>query len=86
MASVSRIVELASTIKDHTTKVDNYLSSKGLPSPSFETSTPPQLDLPDEIVSFKNIVLEAMDELHALILGPMPFLFHQVIQKVDNSF
>jgi hypothetical protein len=81
----SRIVELSSSIAENTRKVDEYFCTNGLPSPSFEASTPPDLPLPPEVMQAKEAVLEAMDELQALLLGPMPKIFHELIHTVCNG-
>ena len=88
MAPNSRIAELASLIQHHTLKVEDYISSQGLPSPSFDIGTPAQLQFPEAIAESQNKVIEATDELHSLMLGPIGFLFHQIDSPVwepDNS-
>ena len=82
MAPNSRIAELASLILYHTLKVENYISSQGLPSPSFDISMPAQLQFPEAIAESQNKVIEATDELHSLMLGPIGFLFHQIDSPV----
>lgn len=87
MARNSRIVELASLIQYHTLQVEDYISSQGLPSPSFDITMPAQLQFPEAIAESQNKVIEATDELHSLMLGPMGFLFHQIdspVWKPDN--
>ena len=83
MTSPSRIVDLAAIIHNNTNKVDQFIQREGLPSPSFGTETPPQLNLPADITSARDAVIEAMDELHALLLGPMPSIFHELTQKAS---
>ena len=82
MASISRIAELASSIQVHTSKVDDYISSHGLQSPSFDVSMPTQLHLPETIDLSSTAVIEATSELHSLMLGPTGFLFHQIDSPV----
>ena len=82
MASLSRIAELASVIQKHTSKVDDYISSHGLESPSFDVSMPAQLNLPETVQLSSNTVIEATSELHSLMLGPMGFLVHQIESPV----
>ena len=82
MASVSRIAELASLIQVHTLKVDEYISSHGLPSPSFDASMPAQLRFPESIELSSTTVIEATSELQSLMLGPMGFLVHQIDSPV----
>ena len=84
MASVSRIAELASLIQVHTLKVDEYISSHGLPSPSFDASMPAQLRFPDSIEPSSTTVIEATSELQSLMLGPMGFLVHQIDSPVGD--
>lgn len=66
-----RIVELANTIQTNTFKIDKYLASQGIPTPSFDVGTPLEIDYPDDIAACRWAVLEATDELHALTLGPI---------------
>jgi len=69
MAPTSRIMELASIIHEQTSKVDAYLASNNLPTPSFDISCPPKPFLPAEIQASRYAVLEAFDELMALMIG-----------------
>lgn len=67
----SRIVELANSIQTNTVKLDQYCSSHGVPSPSFDIDTPLEIHLPDDIEACRVAILEATDELHALTMGPV---------------
>jgi len=78
-----RIVELSSIIEQKTRKIDEYFAANNLLSPSFDASTPPDLPLPPDIAEAKEAALEAMDELQALLLGPMPKIFHDLIHVVS---
>jgi len=78
----TRIVELSTIIDENTCKVDDYFTSNGLPTPSFEPSTPPDLPLPPDVAQAKEAVFEAMDELQALLLGPMPKTVQGIIHRV----
>ena len=73
MAS-TRIAELAATIHSNTTKLDDYLKTQGIKSPSFDVDTPDKLDLPPDIAGLREGILEATDELHHLIQGPVQYL------------
>ena len=76
----SRIVELASIITTKTSQVDDYLSTHGLPGLSFEpTRESQEHTLPESVQAAQNAVLEATDELHALMLGPMGILTAQLV-------
>lgn len=67
----SRIRELADIIQTNTAKVDHHLSSHGIPTPSFDVETPLEMDLPNDIAACRLAVLDATDELHSLMLGPV---------------
>ncbi|KAH5652259.1 hypothetical protein HBI51_076110 [Parastagonospora nodorum] len=79
MSSTSGIVTLSSSIEQNTRIVDRYFTENGLPSPSLDASTPPDIPLPPEIIAAKEAALEAMDELQVLLLGPMPKIIHELI-------
>lgn len=67
----TRIADLAAQIQENTTKVDKYLRSKGLPSPSFDEDGPVDFGIEDEDVqNARETALDASLELHQLLLGP----------------
>ena len=70
----SRIAELASIIATNTKHIDVYLSSEGLPTPSFDADSPPRLLLDSRVMAQRQAILEATDELQALMLGPVGIL------------
>jgi hypothetical protein len=72
----SRIAELASVISSNTKIVDEHLASKGLPSPSFAADNPPALLFGHgtDIETSRQAVVDATDELQALMLGPTGIL------------
>ena len=70
----SRISELTSIIAAKTAEIDAYTTSEGLPSPSFDVNNPPRLLSDPRIAASRLAVLEATDELHALMLGPVGIL------------
>jgi hypothetical protein len=59
-------------------KSRQLLHAQNLPSPSFSTSTPLRTFLPSEIEASRQAVLEANDELTALLLGPVESLIPPV--------
>ena len=76
----SRIAELASIISSNTSQVDDYVSTHGLPPLSFEPNGNLKPDtLPDGILSAQKAILEATDELNALMLGPEGILRHYLV-------
>lgn len=70
----SRIAELASVIQIETSRVDEFFSSQGIPAPSFDVDAPLGFVLPDDIAASREIILEATDELHSLMQGPIELL------------
>ena len=80
----SRIAELASLIANSTADIDNHLAAKGLPTPSFNADQPTHLlDDSDLAISRRNII-EATDELHALMLGPVGILISPSVRTVQS--
>lgn len=70
----SRVSELSSLIATHTAKIDAYLDSRDLPSPTFEPEQPLNVFFDEAIAISRQAILEATDELHALMLGPIGIL------------
>jgi hypothetical protein len=69
--SSSRIAILAAKIYENTVVVDDYLSSKGLPSPSFDERGPLDLGIEaEEVRKASEVARESSLELHDLLLGP----------------
>jgi len=76
---MNRIAELASIISEHTTKIDQYLTSNGFPTPSFSLDAAVESTFPEEIIAARNVVLDANMELSELLLGPrQTFIEYQV--------
>lgn len=67
----TRIAELAAQIQEHTAKVDEYLQTKGLPSPSFDEDGPVDFGIEsEEVRKACDAARESSLELHDLLLGP----------------
>lgn len=69
--ATSTIMGLANAIQTNTSKVDQYFSSHGIPTPSFDIETPLELHLPDDIALCRTAIIEATEELQMLMLGPV---------------
>jgi hypothetical protein len=82
----NRIVELASIIHDNAVKVDAYLTSESLPTPTFDISCPAHPALPPHIQSSQEAVFEATDELTALMLGPVVNVAFKAVRYAILSF
>lgn len=83
--SPSRIVALATAIAANTKKVDDYLTSKGLPPPSFDVDTPVKYDFPPDIAVAQLKVLEDTEDLQTLMLGPLGQLLSSASNKVSQE-
>ena len=82
MAS-SRTSELVSIIASNTIKIKDYLSKNGLSDLSFAPRPDSHLHQHKEIVSQREAVLDATDELHALMLGPKETLMSQPVSSTS---
>ncbi|CAO1605807.1 hypothetical protein XANCAGTX0491_009313 [Xanthoria calcicola] len=68
-----RIAELASIITANTAKIDEHFTANGINEISFDENAGEVLSGP-ELAAARQAVLEATDELHALMLGPAGIL------------
>jgi len=78
MAS-SRTSELVSIIALHTGKIEDHLAKQCLQTLSFDAKTNSQLHRMNEIAAQRHIILDATEELHALMLGPKGILMSQPV-------
>lgn len=69
--ATSRIAVLASRIAHNTAEVEKHLLADGLPCPTFDADQPPTLIHNPKIAAAQQVILEATDELHELMLGPI---------------
>lgn len=74
----AKTVQLAASILQHTTEIETYLAQNNLPNVSFAPGTPPKLPLPPGLQNSLDAALSAVDELQALLLGPLGWLVSQV--------
>ena len=85
MGSSRKIMELASLIMVHTKEIDSYLVAQGLPSPSFEIDAAVEVVLPENLMRSRDVVLDALEGLHAHIAGPLPQLMRLTSPAVKLS-
>lgn len=81
MANQTRITELSSLIARETEKINDFFAAQGLPAPSFDEDAPISLPIPDDakdIVTARILVIEACNELKALLKGPKELLAFNV--------
>ena len=70
MPSPGRMSELASCIQTHTAIIEEHFISQGQPLPSFGIDAVEAAPLPSQLSSSREIILDCIDELHGLALGP----------------
>lgn len=74
MVSTARISELAATIHTHVDEIERFMSMHNVPQASFNINSPLAVLLPEPLSDAREEVLDAHDQLHALLLGPLPYL------------
>lgn len=67
-----RILHLAATINESVKKLQDILSSQGVPSPSFDEDAP--VPLPREVNDVRDVAIDAAAELYEILLEPMILL------------
>ena len=75
--TTTRTAQLVNIISTNTAKVDEYLASRSLPSPSFHVDAPDDLGIPPEAIEIddaRRAALEASIELQDLLQGPTSLL------------
>jgi hypothetical protein len=75
--STLKIQQLAELIRDRTNSLGSYLVENKLPAPSFDADGPPAFPIPASETSLEDSrleVIEALDELRALMMGPKEYL------------
>ena len=85
MATRSRIYELSQLINDKTKDIDNHLASSNLPTPSFDLHAPPAIPLPPALAKSRDEILDAIEELQALIAGPLPAFVRMMSPSVGST-
>lgn len=78
--STSRIIQLAQSIASQTQKLDDYLTERNLPQPSFEAGAPIDAfpNASPDVTKAKTEVIEAAIELQQLLQGPLKSLIPEV--------
>ena len=67
------VSQLLLQVQDNTKKYLEYFTSQGLPEPSFDVGDglDPRQPPPDDIIAIRDAAIDAADELHQLLLGPL---------------
>lgn len=82
MATAGRLSELGALIQKNASQIENALASAGLPPATLSVGAPPVLPLPLDLKETQNELVEALDELRALTLGPMLTIMELMVGSV----
>lgn len=81
-----RAVQLATSVLEIVSNFENYLEENGQPPCSFEPgAASAQLQLPPSLQSSVDAALDALEELTALLLGPMGWMTCQLARLVRET-
>ena len=75
----SEIAKLAAAVLTNTVKIDDYLQTNNLPSPSFHKDGPIDLKLSADAEAARVAALEASTRLNDLLRGPVELVRPTVI-------
>ena len=82
--SVSRLRQLADTISASVRKIEEGLSAKGIATPSFDQDA--SFNIPLELSTDHDAVLDATAELHDLLLEPLNLVHrHGGVSILDRT-
>ncbi len=81
---LSRIGELVLVIADKTADIDSKHKSTGLPTLSFSPQSSSSLQQ-DNVAESRRSLLEATEELHALMLGPVGLLTSHSVCRLEEK-
>lgn len=79
-----RTVKLAASLLETVTKLEEHLQQNGLPSCSFEPGAPVRLPLPPQMNESIDEAVSSLQELSALLLGPMGWMVQHIGQAVRS--
>lgn len=78
MSHSSSLTEIASTVSANAQLIEQFLTSNGIPQPSFELGGPPAFPVPPSaahIYEARDLLLDAAIKLTNLVRGPVDTLF-----------
>lgn len=84
MHSTNPIAHLLQVIEKHVEAIEVDLRARGEASPSWSLETPPVVGMGSKAIQESQIaIVEAVEELVALILGPVPWLVNKATDAVS---
>lgn len=83
MSSPKSVSQLAAIIQSRATDIEDYLIKNGTAQASFNTDSPLEVQLSPALSRAREEALEALTDLHALLLGPLPYLMRLMSPAVS---
>ena len=83
MSNPRRLAELAGVIRLGSLEIDSYLAANGRASPSNDVKDTLALSLPEELAQTRVNVIEAIDELHCLLQGPVASFTTSIVSHLQ---
>ena len=81
-----RISELAATIQNCTAEIEEFMSMHNVPQATFDIDSPLTVDLPPSLSNAREEALDALDQLHALLLGPLLYFMRLTSPTVRTFY
>lgn len=79
-----RTVRLAASVLETVTELEEHLEQNGLSNCSFEPGAPVRLPLPSQMNERIDEAISSLQELSALLLGPMGWMVQHIGQAVRS--
>lgn len=73
MSSPKSLSRLAATIQSHVSNIEDYMKENDMAQASFDIDSPMDIQLSPPLSKVREEALEALTDLHALLLGPLPY-------------
>ena len=74
MSPSGNLSQLAATIHSRVSQIEDYMKKNDVAHATFDIDSPVDVQLPPPISGLREETLEALSELHELLLGPLPYL------------
>ena len=84
MSSPKGLSQLAATIQSRVFDIEDYMTKNGTAQASFQTDSPLEVQLSPALLRAREEALEALTNLHALLLGPLPYLMRLMCPAVPQ--
>lgn len=83
MSTSRSLSDIAALIQHHSATLEDALKATPRPHLSFEVGSPLTLPLSPQLQNVRDELVENLDELRALVFGPMEYLLHMMVPLVS---